>query len=433
MSVRTLPRRASFWVATAVVAHTLWTSAAPSMTYRLYASEWSLTHTMTTTMFAVFPIVVVSVLICCGDISDYIGRRTTMLVGLAYSLLGTLCFAIAPTVLWIFVGRAFIGVGVGLSASPATAAMWEFSAAGQSGRASSLATLAQALGLALATVIGGALIQYAPYPTRLNYWVLLIVLAIVFGATWFLPRQLPSEVPRRWRPKVPSIPRGLGKIFAASAIATISGYAIGGLLMAVGAQIAHDLIDSDNALVNGVAIALFAVAAGVVAIPGKRLTPSAAITVGGVSSTIGMTLLALSTTRHALPIFVAAAMAGGIGFSLMYLGGLSLINANAPADHRGGVLSALYFAAFAMQALIVSLLGVAATAWGLEVAVDLGAIAIALLSVSAISLARSIGRGSPRQPFPQTCRRSLAERPRCESFMTGTTRPLEKEPSCPLV
>jgi hypothetical protein len=50
-----------------------------------------------------------------------------------------------------------------------------------------------------------------------------------------------------------------------------------------------------------------------------------------------------------------------------------------------------------MQALIVSLLGVAATAWGLDVAVDLGAIAIAFLSVSAISLAISIGRRSPRQ------------------------------------
>ncbi len=44
MSVRTLGRRASFWVASAVVAHTLWTSAAPSMTYPPYASEWNLTH-----------------------------------------------------------------------------------------------------------------------------------------------------------------------------------------------------------------------------------------------------------------------------------------------------------------------------------------------------------------------------------------------------
>ena len=87
----------------------------------------------------------------------------------------------------------------------------------------------------------------------------------------------------------------------------------------------------------------------------------------------------------------------------MYLGGLSLINANAPADHRGGVLSALFLAAFGIQALIVLVLGGAATAWGLETAVNLGAIAIAFLSVYAVGLAISIGRTSPRQPVPQTC------------------------------
>jgi thiol:disulfide interchange protein len=30
-----------------VVAHTLWTSAAPAMTYPLFAEEWHLTHTVT--------------------------------------------------------------------------------------------------------------------------------------------------------------------------------------------------------------------------------------------------------------------------------------------------------------------------------------------------------------------------------------------------
>ena len=165
-------------------------------------------------------------------------------------------------------------------------------------------------------------------------------------------------------------------------------------MMSLGAQIAHDLIGSDNALANGAAIALFAIAAGVVAIPGRRLTAGFAIAVGGVSSTIGMALLTMSTTLHALPIFLGASTAGGIGFSLMYLGALSLTNANAPADRRGGVLSALYFVAFAMQAVIVLLLGAAANAWGLNVAVDLGAIVIAVLSICAIGLAVSIGRPS---------------------------------------
>src|ERR1700674_2897257 len=97
-SFPTLGRRASFWLAAAVVVHTLWTSAAPSMTYPLYASEWGLTHTATTAIFAVFPIVVVLVLVFSGDISDYIGRRSIILIGLGSSLLGTALFAIAPEI-----------------------------------------------------------------------------------------------------------------------------------------------------------------------------------------------------------------------------------------------------------------------------------------------------------------------------------------------
>ena len=398
---RTLGRRARFWVAAAVVAHTLWTSAAPSMTYPLYASEWGLSHAATAAIFAMFPIVVVAVLIFSGDISDYMGRRSTILIGLSSSLLGTALFAIAPSVLWVFVGRGFIGLGVGLCAGPAAAALVEFSAAGQQTRASSINTLAQALGIVLATIVGGALIQYAPYPTHLNFWVLLVVLAVLFAAAWFLPQTAAVKRPGRWQPKLPSIPRGIRKIFAASAIAAASGYVIGGLMMSLGAQIAQDLVGSDNALVNGVAIALFALAAGAVAIPGKRLTPRVAITVGGVSSIVGTALLALSTARHALPIFVAAATAGGMGFSLMYLGGLSLINANAPADRRGGVLSALYSVAFATQAAVVLLLGAIATRWGLGLAVDLGAVAIAVLSICAVGVAVSIGRPLPQEPVLQ--------------------------------
>lgn len=59
----TFGRRASFWTAAAVVAHTLWTSAAPAMTYPLYAREWGLTPLATTAIFAIYPIFVVMVLV----------------------------------------------------------------------------------------------------------------------------------------------------------------------------------------------------------------------------------------------------------------------------------------------------------------------------------------------------------------------------------
>jgi MFS family permease len=66
------------------------------MTYGLYADEWHLNHTVTTGIFAVYPVVVVVTLIGFGDISDHIGRRATMLMGLGASLAGTLLFAVPP-------------------------------------------------------------------------------------------------------------------------------------------------------------------------------------------------------------------------------------------------------------------------------------------------------------------------------------------------
>jgi hypothetical protein len=49
----------------------LWTSAAPAMTYPLFAEEWHLIHTVTTGVFAIYPIVVAAFLVGFGDVSDY--------------------------------------------------------------------------------------------------------------------------------------------------------------------------------------------------------------------------------------------------------------------------------------------------------------------------------------------------------------------------
>jgi predicted MFS family arabinose efflux permease len=292
----------------------------------------------------------------------------------------------APNVHWVFLGRAFMGVGVGLSAAPSAAAMVEFSPPRQSGRAGSITTAAQALGLALAMVVGGALIAYAPLPTRLNFWVLSVVLAALFFATWFLPRHRSNESAGRWRPKLFVVPRGLYTIFATSAAAVTTGYAIGALIMSLGAQIAHDLIGSGNAFVNGAAMSLFPVVSALIALFAKRLPPSSAMILGGVASTAGMGLLVLSSSEHSLAIFLAAIAAAGIGYGLSFLGGLNLINASAPIQHRGGTLSAVLLVAYFMQGVIALFIGVLATAWGLRVAIDLGAAAIAMLSLIAISL-----------------------------------------------
>lgn len=392
----TLGQRASLWVSAGVVTHTFWTSAAPAMTYPLYAQEWSLTPTVITAIFAIYPIVVVVALICFGEISDYAGRRSTMLFGLAASLLGVFCFAVAPGVFWLFVGRVLMGLGVGLSVGPSTAAMVEFSPPGQSKRAGSITTAAQAAGYVMAFLLGGALIQYAPLPTHLSFWVLFGVLVALFIATWMLPRPSRSKTLDHWRFRTPSIPPKLRKAFAVSAAAVTTAYTHGVLILSLGAQVAHDLVGSSNVLVNGAALSLFAILTGVFGIIGKPLPPRTAMTLGAIASVVSMALVPFAVAQHELLIFLAATSTAGVGYSLLFLGGLEVINLAAPPERRGGILSALYLFAYLSLGVVALTLGKVATVWGLKLAIDLGAATITLLSGVTIALVASMR--SPQKP-----------------------------------
>lgn len=372
-----LDRRASFWVSAGVVTHTLWTSAAPAMTYRLYASEWHLTSTTTAEIFAIYPIVVVGVLVLFGGLSDQIGRRATMLLGLGASFLGALILALAPDLSRLFVARAFMGGGVGLSAGPSTAAMVEFNEGGTPRRASAVATAAQAAGFAAALIVGGALTQYAPWPLRLGFWLRAFLIAALFTVTWFVPGPAESSAAGGWTPRLPSVPKSARKAFTVASLAMTTAYTHGVMILSLGGQIAHDLVRSPNMLVNGSILAVFAIMSGVVSLLAKSLSTRTAMTAGAAASGAGMGLIAAATAFHSMALFLSASAMTGAGYSLLFLSALDVINSATPVERRGGTLSALYLLGYLAVGVLAPILGRIATVRGLGVAVYLGAGVIA--------------------------------------------------------
>jgi len=379
--------RASLAVSVGAAAQTLWTSAAPALTYRLYAREWRLSYAATTGIFAVYPIAVVAMLVGFGGVSDQIGRRAAMLVGLSASLAGALLFAVAPNVWWVFAGRAFMGAGVGLSAGPSTAAILEFCRDQDAKRAASLTMTAQAGGFAAALLMGGALTQYGPWPTRLCFWVLALLLAALMIAMWSLPRQKARGSNGGWRTRLPIVPKPMRRTFVTTAAAMMVAYTFGVLLLSLGGQVEHDLIGSSNALLHGAVMALFPIVLGPVGLAAKALSSRTALGIGSVASMLAMGLLALAVGRRDLVLYFLATAIAGASYSLLFVGSLQLINVAAPPHHRAGVLSALYLVGYLSMGLLALVLGAVATAWGLERAIDLGAWAIAAVSLATLTLA----------------------------------------------
>jgi hypothetical protein len=91
-----------------------------------------------------------------------------------------------------------------------------------------------------------------------------------------------------------------------------------------------------------------------------------------------------------LPLYLLATAAAGGAYSLLFVGGLQVINAAAPEHRRGGVLSALYLLGYLSMGTLALVLGAIATTRGLGLAVDLGAAAIILMNVATLVLARKI-------------------------------------------
>jgi MFS family permease len=381
---RTLPRAASYWTAAGVAAIALWTSGAPSTTYPLYEADWHVTPAVTTAVFAVYPLALVVVLLVFGDLADHIGRRAAILLGLAGMLIGAALFVIAPDIGVVFVGRVFMGVGVGLALSPASAAVVEFSAEGRERAAGSVTTAGTALGLALATLVGGALIQYAPFPLHLDFWVLVVAVAGVGAAVWFLPRHTLDETRGPWRPRGVAVARGIRFLYTVAALAVSVAYMFGSVFLALGAQIAEQVTHTTNVFEVGAIMAVMSVVIGLTAIGVRSVRPQTTITIGSVATLVAFAMLLASDFTGSLAVFVVTTLISGVAYALMFAGGLALIGQNAPAHHRAGTISAVYLVAYILQGAIAVVLGVVATATGLRQALELGAGTVGVFAIASL-------------------------------------------------
>src|SRR5271170_5785567 len=189
---------------------------------------------------------------------------------------------------------------------------------------------------------------------------------------------------------MPSVPRDVRKAFVLASVAMTTAYTHGVLVLSLGGQVAHDLVGSPNAFVNGAMLSLFAIVSAVVSLAAASVPAWVAMTLGALASATSMGLLATAVAMHALPVFLVAMATAGAGYSLLFLGALQVITGAAQAHDRGGVLSAIYLLAYLSMGSVSLVLGMVATARGLGLAVELGAGVIAGLSLATLVFAASM-------------------------------------------
>jgi hypothetical protein len=381
-----LGSRGTFWSAAAVLALCLWSSGAPSVLYPLYAQRWALPPAVTTAVFGTYPLALILTLVLFGGISDVVGRRRAMMIGVALIAASAIVFASASGVGFLFVGRILQGAGTGLALSAASAALVEHNISSNPRVASSLATASTSAGLTLALIVSGLLAQLTPLPLVWSFLALLGLGVVALVALWATPDDRPlDEVP--WRPQPLRVPVGIRRVFVLATISVSIAYSVGAIFLSLGALMVRQFAHTTDMIVIGALLGVSSLAIGVTALLLSRVPAQVAVWAGAALSLVGLTLMATIAATGSIPLFLVWCLVGGVAYSFAFTGGLGLINRHAPAHHRGATLSLLYLFAYLLQALTAIGAGALATALGLGTAVDIMAPVLGLLCIAALVLA----------------------------------------------
>ncbi|REE68094.1 putative MFS family arabinose efflux permease [Paenibacillus taihuensis] len=379
--------RTAFWIVAWALVMSLWSSAAPSIMFPLYASQWHLSKSITTGIFAMYPIVIIVVLVVLGNISDYFGRRNTLITGLLFLLAGALTFALAPNMYWLFFGRAMQGTGVGLAVGSGAAALVEFNPTSNKKLPGSINTITQAVGVFLGQIVGAILIKYAPFPLHLSYWVLSAFVCISIILCLFLPQNARSgsEGRSKWKPAGIKVPDGLWGVYILAVLAVGMAFSYGGVFLSLGAQIARDVVGTKDILVIGTVLSISNLLIAVSATIAGRMGPLTSIRAGMIAIILTFVLLVMASELHSFALFIISSIVGGLGYGFSAAGGIALAALNSPPAHRAQFLSAV-FLCYLFQGASSYGGGLASTVYGFSSAIRIVSVVVGLVALMTLLL-----------------------------------------------
>ena len=366
-------------------------SSAPTPLYHLYQQAWGFSSALLTIIFAVYALSLLATLLVFGSLSDYLGRRSVIFLGLLLEIVSMLVFITATDVSGLILARVLQGVATGIATSALGAAMLDSDAR----QGPLLNSITPMFGMALGALGTSALVAYAPLPMALAYGLLLTAFV---GQALYLLRVAETVTPqpgvlKTLRPRL-AVPAQARSMLLLVLPADIAAWALGGFFLSLSPSLLAAATGSTSVLNGGFAVAALTIS-GALSIHSLRLrAPRLALLVGCSFLAIGVSVILAAVNLGWLWLFFTGAVVAGVGFGASFLGALRLLLPLAHAHERGALMAAflaLSYLAFCVPALIA---GVSIKAAGLVTTTNVYGGMVVLLALSALAglLVQQAGR-----------------------------------------
>lgn len=352
--------------------------------YQKYAEGLPIRNTIATLVFAAYVAGLIPTLLTLGGLSDRIGRRPAMALGLGCSLLATSLMLLNPSLPSLFVARFFQGAGVGLAVSSASAFLAaRMDRPGQTGKAVGLVTASTSLGFGGGALFTGTILFFETTLRPWSYWVFATSTALCLLAL----TALPSEQPAGGRlMRLPFYTRATVR----AALSIGLAWAVTGIVISlIPAQLAR------QQLAPWAGHALFLVnATGALVQPlARRFSSDNALRIGFLLLPVGYGCLLWGAIAGLLPlVLLGGAVAGSSCYGFTYVGGLGQVSAHSTLAERARAVAGYFLAAYLGFGLPAVGLGVLADRFGIATALGLFG---GVLTLASFGLLASMARPSP--------------------------------------
>ena len=385
-----LSRGLSFWLLALLLALFLFAASAPSPLYAIYAQLWHFSPATLTAIYAVYAFGALAALLVTGRLSDHLGRRPVVTGALVVQIAGMAAFIAADGESALYIGRALQGFATGAASAAISAWLLDLQPATGASLGSLVGGVAPVAGLGAGALGSGLLVQYAPQPLRLVFWVLLVVFGVALGAVSLMPdevRRTPGWL-ASMRPRV-AVPAAARPVFVALVPSLVATWALSGLYLSLGPSLAASLLRNDDRVLGGLVIfALMGVgaAASVVA---RAADPRRAVTYGSLALTAGVAVTLLGVALDSIVGLYAGSVIAGIGVGPVFSGVFRSLTRLAPPEQRGALVAAIYVAVYLSFSVPAIIAGTAVTRYGLrDTTYAYGAAVMALAATTAVTVMR---------------------------------------------
>ena len=356
-------------------------SSAPTPLYHLYQQHLDFSAGMLTLIFGVYALSLLAALLTVGSLSDYLGRKPVIFAALILEMLAMLLFINESSVAWLIVARTLQGFATGMATAVLGAALLDT----DHEQGPLINSLAPLLGMACGAMGCSLLVEFAPFPTQLIYWVLFGAMLLQALLVWRLPESV-SPIAGALASLWPTlhVPAQARRALWIALPVDIAVWAMGGFYLSLAPSLVRAATGSTSNLIGGALVAVLTVSGALMIYGLRHRAADKVLRLGAMLLALGVALILGAVHTASLPLFFVATLIAGSGFGAGFLGAVRSVVPLAQPHERAGLMSAFYVLSYLAFCIPSLLAGTLTRTFGLIATTDGYGASLIVLALSAL-------------------------------------------------